>query len=126
MTADPIAAKAEALWAKRPELRPKANFFDEDSSLEVAYCAYLSEWVLRDPANPRDKGPLCREFAHMLIEAACWRALPWAYHREFVDIDGTLKTYVIERPQRFDEGKMIAQAPSLTEALIAACMEAGQ
>ena len=121
MTADPIAAKAEALWAKRPELRPKANFFDEDSSLEVAYCAYLSEWVLRDPANPRDKGPLCREFAHMLIEAACWRALQ--EHAWRMGMRGTVLMY------KDAEGGMDwigVDEPSLTEALIAACMEAGQ
>ena len=113
MTADPIAAKAEALWAKRPELRPLGLKY------ALSPVSKEMEWWLDDYGITDDD-------AHMLIEAACWRALPWAYHREFVDIDGTLKTYVIERPQRFDEGKMIAQAPSLTEALIAACMEAGQ
>lgn len=53
---DPIAAKAEALWAKRPELRPLGLKYN-----------HLGWWMYQYSVMD--------DFAHMLIEAECVRWL---------------------------------------------------
>ena len=99
MTIDPIAAKAEALWAKRPALRPSqlcsvgGRFQLAIRCMDQAHAASW-EWV-NESTTP---------LAHMLIEAACVRWL-------------TARGHSIVWAQ---------EGPITTEALIAACMEAGQ
>jgi len=113
MTTDPIAAKAEtsavritslatALWAKRPELRPS------NLRMRGGY------WWLGDHTVSDDD-------AHMLIEAACWRALPGCKYSKQTHIDG-LVTYNIWVANNL----LVESEDTLTEALIAACMEAKQ
>lgn len=101
---DPIAAKAEALWAKRPELRPLGlKCVISPASKEI-------DWWLDDYS-------LCDEDAHLLIEAECWRALPQAMWFKMGDI------VTIRRTTNWSD---LGIGATLTEALIAACMEAGQ
>lgn len=107
MTTDPIAAKAEALWAKRPELRPLGlKYALSPTTKEMGW--WLDYYIITD------------DDAHMLIEAACWRALPNKSWEQVSTGDYVVKHDVSQDWHVVSDGK------SLTEALIAACMEAEQ